>query len=139
MTEKLIIPIQKDMWREKNGEIYLLGSVCPDCGEIYFPAKDIPVCAYCSGEDVKEIELKGSGTIYNMVTIDYPPAGGFYKGPVPFTCLIIRMDDDVLVSGHLAGAAAEEVKIGDRVKVIVDILFEDEQETVMSYKFVPVK
>lgn len=137
MEEKRIVPVMEDMWREKDGEVYLVGSVCEDCGELYFPKKDIAVCANCGSEHVKEKEIKGVGKIYNKVTINYPPAGGFYKGPVPFTCIVAQMDDEILIPGHLTGIEPEKVEMGDRIKVVVETLYEDGDETVVSYKFAP--
>lgn len=139
MDEKKVVPVMENMWREKDGEIYLIGDICEDCGEVYFPKKDLKICACCGSEKIVEKELAGKGKVYNMVTINYPPAGGFYHGPVPFTEIIAEMDDHVLVPGHLTGAAPEDVKAGDRVKVVVEPLFEHEGETVISYKFTPDK
>ena len=119
MSDKNVIPVQENMWKIENGKVVLLGSICEDCGEVYFPAKDIPFCACCGSEKVKPMDLAGTGTVDNMVTVDYRPAGGFYLGPVPFTELVVKMDDEVMVPGHLTGAAPEDVHIGDRVEIIL--------------------
>jgi len=139
MKEKVIVPIQEEMWRERDGEVYLIGSICKQCGEIYFPKKDLSVCAYCGSENIEEKEIKGYGEIYNYVQIDYPPAGGFYFGPAPFICAVVRMEDNILVEGHLVHTDTEDVKIGDKVRVIVDELMENDKEIIMSYMFEPVR
>ena len=139
MSEKTIVPVQENMWKEEDGIVTFLGSICEDCGEVYFPEKDIPFCACCGSEKIKNFEIAGTGTVDNMVTIDYRPAGGFYLGPVPFTELVVKMDDEVMIPGHLTGANPEDVRIGDRVEAVIETLFETEKETVISYKFKPVK
>jgi uncharacterized OB-fold protein len=40
------IPI---MWRLKNQRYQMVGSACPDCGEVAFPPRE--VCPHCAAND----------------------------------------------------------------------------------------
>ncbi len=88
-----------NLWREKPDGIYLLGSMCDDCGEVFFPPKEIPVCSHCQGTNLHEIELGTEGVVHTYTVVHQPPAGGFYKGDVPFIYAIAEFPEGVHVQG----------------------------------------
>ena len=127
-------PLQDGMWAVKDDEICLLGSICEACGEAYFPPKEVEVCSHCQGEQLKTIELSREGVVNSFSVVHQPPAGGFYKGTVPFIYGLVELPDGVIIPGHVL-ADADTVKIGDKVEVVLDILHEDENGPVSVYKF----
>lgn len=127
-------PLQEGMWVIRDDKVYLLGSVCEDCGEVYFPVKEVDVCAHCQGRSLKTVELSREGVIFSFSVVHQPPAGGFYKGTVPFIYGLVELPDGVIIQGHIL-ADGETLKIGDRVQVVLDILSEDENGAVSVYKF----
>lgn len=127
-------PLMEGMWTVRDGQVYLLGSICEDCGEIFFPPKEISVCSHCQGERLKTIELSREGCIYSFTEVHQPPAGGFYKGAVPFIYGLIKLPDGIIIPGHIL-ANPETLQIGDRVEAVLDVLFEDENGPVITYKF----
>lgn len=131
------LPVAPDMWQEVNGEIHLTGSICKSCEEVYFPKKEIAVCSCCQGEDLREIPLSRVGHIVSWTVVHQPPAGGFYKGPVPFIYVIVELPEKVHVQGHLIGIDADKVEIGLRVQTVLDLLYEDEGSQVVTFKFAP--
>ena len=74
------------------------------------------------------------GVIFSFSVVHQPPAGGFYKGTVPFIYGLVELPDGVIIQGHIL-ADGETLKIGDRVQVVLDILSEDENGAVSVYKF----
>ena len=136
MEERLTkgTPLQEGMWTVKDGQIYLLGSVCEDCGELYFPPKEVDVCSHCQGRKLKTVELSRQGVIESFSVVYQPPAGGFYKGEVPFIYGLIEFPEGIIIPGHVL-ADPENVKIGDKVEVVLDVLYSNEEETVTVYKF----
>ena len=136
MDERLLTgtPLMEGMWVVRDDKVFLLGSICENCGEVYFPQKEINVCSYCQHECIKTIELSREGEVYSFTEVFQPPAGGFYKGSVPFIYGLVKLPDGVIIPGHIL-ADAETLKIGDKVEVVLDILFEDENGPITTYKF----
>lgn len=128
------IPLMEGMWVVKENKTHLLGSICEDCGEVYFPPKEIDICSHCQSEKIKTIELSRIGEIHSFTEIHQPPAGGFYKGSVPFIYGLVKMPEGVIIPGHVI-ADVDNLKIGDKVEVILDVLYETEEGPLISYKF----
>ena len=74
------------------------------------------------------------GKIYSYTVVHQPPAGGFYKGDVPFIYALVKLPEGVIIPGHII-ADVDEIEIGDLVEVVLDVLFEEENGPVISYKF----
>lgn len=127
-------PLKEGMWTVRDDKVYLLGSVCDTCGEVYFPPKEVNVCSHCQGEQLHTVELSTTGEVYSFSQVHQPPAGGFYKGTVPFIYGLVKLPDDVIVQGHIL-ADFDELKIGDKVEVVLDILYEGEEGPISVYKF----
>lgn len=128
------VPLKEGMWAVHDGKVFLLGSVCDTCGEVYFPPKEVNVCSHCQGEQLHTVEFSNEGTVYSFSEVHQPPAGGFYKGTVPFIYGLVEFPEGVIVQGHIL-ADVENLKIGDRVETVLDILCEGEEGPVSVYKF----
>ena len=137
MEAKKTIPVMENMWRETEDGVHLVGTLCKDCGEVFFPRKEVPFCSHCHSENLEEILLSKTGIVHSYTTVYNPPAGGFYKGSVPFNYIIAEFPEGVYVQGHYIGVGPDEIKIGDRVKTVVDVLAETEDEIMTTYKFAP--
>lgn len=130
-------PIVPDMWHDYDGEIRLVGSICEDCGEVYFPKKEIDICSYCLSGKIRETELSHVGQIVSWTVVHQQPAGGFYKGSVPFTYVIVELPEGVHVQGHFVDS--DQVATGLSVQVVLDLLWEEEGNQVVTFKFAPAK
>jgi uncharacterized OB-fold protein len=128
MAEKLenAVPVVPNMWHEKEDGIHLIGSKCEDCGEIYFPKKEVAVCSHCQGENILEISLSRVGRIVSYTKVHQPPAGGFYKSSVPFIYIIAELPEGVHIQGHFIGLEFERIETGLPVQVVLDLLYEDQ-------------
>jgi len=133
------VPVAPGMWCDNGGEIQLIGSTCEMCKEVFFPKKEIDICSHCQSEKISEILLSRVGRVISYTVVYQPPAGGFYKGPVPFTYVIVELPEGVHVQGHFIGAESDKIKIGLPVQVVLDLLYEEEGKQVVTFKFAPVK
>jgi uncharacterized OB-fold protein len=84
-----------------------------------------------------DITLSNKGKVASFTTVERAPAGGFYKGPVPYAYGFVDLSDRIRVrSLYKTGAAA--LKVGMDVELIIDTLCEDEQgNEVTTFKFRP--
>ena len=134
------IPFYEGMWTERpDGEVRLLGSKCPSCGELFFPRRNMGICIHCQHEELEDIELGTQGRIMTFTSVMQPPTGGYYHGPVPYNFGLIDLDDGVRVETQIEGDL-ENLKVGMRVKLAVKTLYTDEEgNEVQAYRFLPVK
>ncbi|OAT79326.1 hypothetical protein A6M21_16165 [Desulfotomaculum copahuensis] len=67
-----------------------------------------------------------------------PPAGGFYRGPVPYAYGFVDLQEGVRVQTQFAGDFAE-LQIGREAKLVMETLYEDDMGSqVVTYMFKPV-
>lgn len=136
---KSAVPFFPGMWRDDKTGIQLIGSTCESCGEVYFPKKEIAVCSHCQSENISETVLSRTGHIVSHTMVYQSPAGGFYKGPVPFIYVIVELPEGVHVPGHLIGCEYDKVEIGLPVQVVLDLLYEEDGVQFVTFKFAPKK
>jgi uncharacterized OB-fold protein len=136
------IPIKDGLWTipsSPDKEPQLIGSKCLACGELFFPKKDKGLCVHCQQKTLEEVKLSRRGKISSFTIVVRGPAGGFYKGPVPYAYGAVHLSDGVelysLFTGNLDG-----LKIGMDVELVIEKLCEDQEgNDIMTYKFRAVK
>ena len=131
------VPVHEDMWELINDKVHLIGSVCEDCGEVYFPQKEVSVCANCQGEKISRKDLGDEGEIYSFTVVHQQPSGGYYKGEVPFIYAIVEMPAGVHVQTHVINVEPDKISVGQKVRAILDTLHEEEDTRTITYKFEP--
>jgi len=94
-------------YNEALKENRLLGLKCNACGAITTPPK--MVCRQCAGSDMEIIELKGSGNIKTFTTVFVASEGR--EEEVPYTIVIVEMDDGPWVMGNLDGIDPKEASM----------------------------
>lgn len=134
------VPIKKGLWSDEPGVgMRLLGSRCPACGELFFPRKNNGHCTHCQAEALEPIELGPFGRIESFTAALQPPAGGFYRGPVPYCYGLVDLDEGLRVVSRLAGDYAH-LRRGMRVTLVTEDLCVDEQgRRVQAFSFAPAK
>jgi uncharacterized OB-fold protein len=103
MEHKLIFKDYNEALKENR----LLGLKCKGCGAITTPPKI--VCRQCSGSDMEVVELKGSGRIKTFTTVFVASEGR--EEEVPYTIVIVELDDGPWVMGNLDGIDPKEASM----------------------------
>lgn len=137
MKSKNEVPVYEDMWKLANDKVHLVGSICEDCGEVYFPQKEVNICANCQGERIIKKDLGDEGKIHSFTVVHQQPSGGYYKGIVPFIYAIVEMPAGVHVQTHVTNIEPDKIQVGQKVRTILDTLYEDENTRTITYKFEP--
>jgi uncharacterized OB-fold protein len=134
------IPCREGLWSipSSPGERpQLIGSKCPNCGEVFFPVN--PVCVNCQHPAMDEIKLSRRGKIWSYSTVMLPPPQ-WYKGRVPFDLGYVELPEGVMIWTRLLGAEAGTFKIGQEVELDIDVMqVDDEGSEILGFCFVPVK
>lgn len=94
----------------------LLGLKCKECGVITVPPK--MVCRKCASQDLDIVQLTGKGKIQTFTVNNVAPEGR--EDEVPYTIVLVELDESPWIMGNLAGIDPTEVTmdvIGKRVKM----------------------
>lgn len=121
----------------------LLGSQCQQCHTWYFPAHDT-YCRNpaCESEEFDVRELSNRGKIWSYTNAAYaPPAPFIAHDPYEiFSVAAVELEHEKLVvMGQLVrGVTVEDVSIGDEVELVLDTLFEDDDNEYLVWKWRPI-
>ena len=115
----------------------LLGTVCKDCGEYFFPKR--AVCAKCLSENTAQVEVEGRGTLYSYTFVHMPLFGssnlehmdGYGVGQIDFP-------EGPRVQLPLAGKK-DDFHIGQTLEAELDKMREDGDSDVVIVRFRPVE
>lgn len=128
-------------WFTTDGEPALLGTRCRECGTYFFP-RETTFCRNpgCRSTALDEIPLSRRGTVWSYTTNHYPPPAP-YVAPdpfVPYTVAAVELEDEKLVVlGQVVGDA-DELRVGTEVVLVLDTLFEDDDNEYLVWKWSPV-
>jgi hypothetical protein len=84
---------------------------CEACGETSLPPRR--VCPACGSAELAREPLSDRGTIlaFTEISVTIPK----FHGETPYTVVMAELDDDVVLSGQLREATADDIAIGDDV------------------------
>jgi uncharacterized protein len=92
----------------------LLLQKCQSCGKAqFFPRV---ACVDCFGE-LDWMESKGTGKIHSFTLVRVPRNPAF-KDETPIYYINVILDEGVIFESKLVGEKKENVKLGDKVKVV---------------------
>ena len=123
----------RDLFIEKDSEIRLRGSECPNCSKRFFPPK--ARCPECLQPGLSSVALDTRGTLYSYTTV-YIPSRNFKP---PYTVGFVELDEGVRVFGQIRVREGEALRIGSSIKMVIDYLWKKpDGESVSGYLFEPV-
>jgi uncharacterized OB-fold protein len=133
------VPIEEGYFRipDDPGEPpRLLGSSCPNCGEVFFPRR--LVCAQCLHEGCADVELSTRGRLWTW-TYCHVPLFGKKDADVPgYGVGQVDLPEGPRVQSILF-ATADELEIGMEVEIDLETLRENaDGDEVVIYRFRPV-
>jgi len=123
-------------WRNIGIRYNLEGTRCKECGEYFYPPRNVCVNCRRMGE-LEPYKFKGTGEIVSY-TLIHTPAEGF-EGQAPYALAIIKLDEGPRLTSQVIGDI-DKIQIGTRVKSVFRKLGEDGERGMIYYgtKFVPV-
>jgi uncharacterized OB-fold protein len=117
-----------DAWTEPfwlgAREHKLLIPKCTNCGTFRFPPS--PFCFNCTHQDVEQVEVAGTGTVYTF-TIARHPVVPMLADNVPYVVAVVELDDapGVRMIVNVVNADPESIEIGQAVSVVWDDIDDD--------------
>jgi hypothetical protein len=85
----------------------LLGLKCKECSTITCPPK--MTCQECTGTDLEQFELKGTGKIVSFTTSHVAPQGR--EAEAPYTIVLVELDEGPWIMGNLIDIDPRKVDI----------------------------
>ncbi|ALK04584.1 MAG: Zn-ribbon domain-containing OB-fold protein [Methanosarcina thermophila] len=123
-------------WRNLGSRYNLEGTRCSECGEYFYPPRN--VCVNCRrGGEIEPYTFKGTGEIVTYTFI-HTAAEGF-EIQAPYTLAIIQLDEGPRLTSQVVGDP-EKIHIGMRVRSVFRKLGEDGKRGMIYYgtKFTPI-
>jgi uncharacterized OB-fold protein len=88
---------------------------------------------------LEDVLLSGKGKIVSFSVVAQPPAGGFYKGPVPYAYGAVQLPEGVELLSLFTGSL-DELQVGMEVEMVIEKLFDDDEgNEITTYKFIPTR
>ena len=122
------------IWRETEYRYNLIGFKCNNCGESYFPPRDI--CPHCHRESIgkmEKVKFSGNGEILSYTTVhDAPPA---FKRQVPYILALVKLDEGPVITAQIVDCDPDDVNIGKKVHTVFRKIREDGTNGVIEYGY----
>lgn len=142
MQKKIPIPALKGWFTLNEKKPHLIGSVCNSCGTYYFP-KQTFFCKNpdCDSTSFKEIELSRIGKIWSYTNSCYKPPEPFQsKEPfTPYNIAAVKLEKEkMIILGQISDKIKiENLKIDQKVELILETLYETEENIKLIWKWKP--
>ncbi|MFZ3101286.1 MAG: Zn-ribbon domain-containing OB-fold protein [Desulfitobacteriaceae bacterium] len=98
----------------------LVNSECPKCNEMFWPPRS--VCPNCMEDNLEWKELSHEGTIVAFSVQESGVPLGF-KAPLIFA--VVEIENRVRLFTHLLDSNLQDVKLGTKVKLVVENVAND--------------
>jgi uncharacterized OB-fold protein len=130
------VPVREGLFTvADDGGPRLLGGRCHSCGEHHFPVA--ACCPYCSGEDVAEVTLSETGTLWAWTAVTAPPPG--YRGTVPFGFGVVELPEGIRVVTRISEPEPSRLRSGQAMSLDIVALHDgDDGQPVVTFAFAPV-
>ena len=122
----------------------LLGQRCTTCGTYAFPKAEYgcPNPA-CTGTELVEAPLSRRGTVWSYTDARYQPPPPYIVPTdehVPFAIAAVHLAaEGLVVMGQMvAGVTVDDLRVGQEVELVVDVLFSDDEVDHLIWKWKPV-
>jgi uncharacterized OB-fold protein len=125
------VPVREDLFDEVDGG-RLHANKCKACGRTYFPKA--PFCFDCLAKEMENVILSRQGKLYSYAVGRMPST---HLQP-PYAVGLVDLPEGVRVFAPLMLTADESYKIGMKMEVYIDGLWEEEGKQITGYKFKPV-
>ena len=113
------------------------------CHTYFFPKETLP-CRNprCDGTELKEVTLSRRGRLWSFTNNCYPPPAPFVATDPfePYAVAAVELEEEkmVVLGQVVAGIDVAELAAGIEMELVLDTLFEDDDNEFMIWKWRPV-
>ena len=140
---KTRVPAVDGMFTEQDGVAYLIGSKVPDRESYFFPAHLAGGDPAAVGAELEEVLLSPKGTVWSYTTSSYQPPPPFVAAtdpyePITIAAVKLEREQMVVLGQCVAGVTPDDLTIGSEVELVIDTLYEDDENEYTVWKWRPV-
>ena len=133
------VPIEDGYFRipeDRDAPPVLLGSRCPNCGEVFFPRR--LVCARCLHEGTEDVDLSTRGTLWTWTYCEIPLFGKKDTDVPGYGVGQVDLPEGPRIQGILLGGP-DDFEIGMELELDLETLNTNpDGDEVVIYRFRPV-
>ncbi|PTD93508.1 transcriptional regulator [archaeon SCG-AAA382B04] len=125
-------------WRKINNRYNLMGTKCENCGQTYFPPRNI--CPNCRREG-EIVEHSFEDEIGELITYTIiRSAAEDHEKETPYILGIIELEENTRLTSQIVNCEIEDVEIGMKLKPVFRKLGEQSKDGLLFYgvKFSPI-
>ncbi len=108
---------EEKIWFEHLREHELVFQRCAGCSHAVFPLRTL--CPHCHGESLDLERAAGTGTVHSFTT-QHRASHPFFAADVPYTLVLVDLDEGVRVFANLVDCAPDDAVIGMAVEAVFD-------------------
>ena len=145
MTTNTAVPaLGSEGWFTTDPEPALLGQQCTSCRTYVFPKASYgcPNPA-CLGNEFDEVRLSRFGTVWSYTDAQYQPPPPYVVPTAdhePFCIAAVELAEEglVIMGQVVAGVSVTDLKVGQRMELVVDVLFTEDDTDHLIWKWKPI-
>ncbi len=126
-------PLTIDSFFRYCSEERLMSAKCEQCDSVWMPPREI--CPACLSEDMRWMELKGTGELLTYTVVHVPSP--LFEGKAPYMLGIVKLAEGVALSGLIRETPEEKLRVGLAVKVKFEQVHAEKWQPKSRYYFVP--
>ncbi len=129
-------------WFTDGADPQLLGSQCQTCRTYFFPKQEA-FCKNpaCQGTVFQEVPLSRRGKLWSFTNNCYAPPAPYISPErfEPYVIAAVELEKEkmVVMGQVVAGHPVEDLEAGMEMELVVDTLFEDEENEYTVWKWRP--
>jgi len=136
------VPAIEGWFRADEHDPRLLGSRCTACGAYFFPKESFycrnPACA---GTEFEEVPLSRRGRLWSYTNNCYPPPEPYVAADPfePYAVAAVELEEEkmVVLGQVVADVGVDRLEAGMEMELVLDTLFEDEENEYIVWKWRP--
>jgi uncharacterized OB-fold protein len=129
MTTK--VPFKEGLFEKVSGKWTLVGCKCKQCGQIFFPTREL--CLHCSSRDLERANLGQKGKLYTF-TIVHMPSEHFEP---PYAVGWIELPGGIRIFSQIRRWQEHPLEIGMDMELAIEKLWDEEEKEIIGYTFRP--
>jgi len=126
------VPVKDGTFLESPEGGVLLANKCKSCGQVFFPKAVF--CLTCLSEEMEEIQLSRKGKLFTYTIVRMP---SMHFEP-PYAIGYVTMPEGIRVFAPLIMSDDKLFKIGMDMEVVIEKLWQENENEIIGYRFKPV-
>ena len=119
-------------WRRLRERYNLMGTRCQNCGNTYFPLRNI--CPKCRRHGKPStVRFSGKGEVFTYTVVRFPSED--FKIYAPYVVGIVQLDEGPKVTSQIVDCSPEDVYIGMPVEACFRKVTSKGKEGIVCYGF----